>query len=67
MVESDMAYGSYTPPVMVDQYLMGNLQAHREIYDFLWTQFLRHPEVSLHITLYLFEHRDPWMEVSALK
>ena len=35
--------------------------------DFLWTQFCHHPEVEPHITFYLFEHRNPWVEVLALK
>ena len=34
--------------------------------DFLRTQIRQHPEVDLHITLSLFEHRAPGVEVSNL-
>ena len=43
------------------------LQAHWGIDDFLRTQFLQHPEVAPHITLYILEHMDTWVEVSSLK
>ena len=35
--------------------------------DLLRTQFFQHLEVDLYITIYLFEHRSPWVEVLALK
>ena len=66
-VESEAAYGYNNPTYMVVKYLWGTLQAHMVMDDFLWTQFYQHPEVAPHITLYLFEHRSPWFEVSALK
>ena len=34
---------------------------------FLHTEFRQHPEVAPHITLYLFEHRAPRVEVLSLK
>ena len=62
-----MAYGSENPSKIVGQYRLINLQSHRVMDDFLWTQFRKHPEVYLHITLYIFEHRAPQVEVLALK
>ena len=52
---------------MMGQFLLGTLQAHQVMDDFLRTQLRQHPEVSPHITLYLFEHRAPLVEVPALK
>ena len=66
-VESDMAYGSDKPLMMVSKYLCGALQVHRLMHDFLQTQFLHHPEVDPYITIYLFKHRDPRVEVYNLK
>ena len=66
-VESDTVNGSAYNVVMVGQYLWGTLQSHRIMDDFLRAQFQKHPEVASHITLYLFEHRSPIVEVVALK
>ena len=66
-VEAETEYGSDDPIKMVGQCILGNLQAHRVMDDFLLTQFRQHPEVAPRITLYLFEHRDPLVEVPALK
>ena len=66
-VEAETVYGSENPTEMVVQYLWGTLQAHWLMDDFLRTQLLQHPEVDPHITVYLFEHRAPWFEVSDLK
>ena len=52
---------------MVGQYLWGTLHAHRVMHDFLRTQLRQHPKMAPHITLYLFEHGAPRVEVSALK
>ena len=53
--------------MMVGQYIWGTLQVHRVMDDFLRTQFLHHTEVELYITIYLFENRDPRVEVLSLK
>ena len=66
-VELETAYGSGDNLVMVGQYLMGTLQAHRVTDEFLRAQFQQHPEMAPHITPYLFEHRSPRLEVAALK
>ena len=66
-VEVETEYGSDNPMEMVGQYLWGTLQTHRVMDEFLQTQFRQHPEVDPHITLYLFKHRAPQVEVSALK
>ena len=66
-VEAETAYGSENPTEMVGQYLWGTLQTHRVMDDFLRTQFCQHPEVDPHITLSLFEHISPLVEVSVLK
>ena len=65
--ELETAYGPDNPMEMVGQYLCGGLQAHRVMDELFWTQFCQHHEVAPHITLYLFEHRAPQVEVSALK
>ena len=65
--EAETVYGSDKPAEMVGQYLWGTLQEHLVMGDFLWTQFHQHPEVDPHITLYLFGHVFPQVEVSALK
>ena len=52
---------------MLVEYLWGILQAHQVMEYFVWTQFRQHPEVSAHITLYLFEHRDQITEVQAVR
>ena len=46
---------------------MGTIQAHRVMDYLLQNQFIQHPEVTLHITMYLFEHRAPRVEVLDLK
>ena len=35
--------------------------------DFLQAQFRQNPEVSTHITIYLFDHRYPRVEVATLR
>ena len=66
-VESETAYGSAENMVMVGHYLWVTIQAHRVMDDLLRSQFRQHPEVAPHITLYLFKHRAPIVEVVALK
>ena len=53
--------------VMVGQYLWGTFLSNRVVDDFFRSQFRQHPEVAPHITLYLFEHQAPRVEVAALK
>ena len=61
------AYVSDNPSEMVGQYLWVNLQAHLVMDEFLMTHFFQHLEVAPHITLYFFEKRSPWKQVSDLK
>ena len=65
-VEAETSYGLETHAVKVGQYLWGTLQALRVMENFLRTQLRQHPEVSPQITMYMFEHRAPLVEVSAL-
>ena len=50
----------------VGHYICGTLQYHRMMDEFLRNQFQQHPEVYSHITLYMFEPKLPWVDVSAL-
>ena len=51
---------------MVGKYLWGNLQSHRIMDEFLQEKIRQHLEVAPYITLYLFEHRSPRVEVVEL-
>ena len=66
-VDSETVYDSEDNVVMVGQYLWENLQAYRVVDDLLRSQFRQHPEVAPHITLYLFNHWSPRVEVVYLK
>ena len=52
---------------MVGQYLRGTIQAHRVMENLVRNTFHQNLEVSPHVTLYLFEHRDQHVEYTALK
>ena len=58
-IVADTAYVSDTPEVMVSQYLWGDLQVHRVMDYFLWTQFFQQLELVPNIDLYLFLNRYP--------
>ena len=58
-VVADNTYVSDTPEVMVSQYLWGDLQVHRVMDYFLWTQFFQQLELVPNIDLYLFLNRYP--------
>ena len=52
---------------MVGQYLWGTLKVHFLMEELMRTQFFHHPEVSLHINLYLFENKAPRAELKAVR
>ena len=65
-MEPETVYDLVDSVVMVCQYLWGTLQAHRVMDYLLRYQFRQHPEVALHITLYLCVHRALRVEVVVL-
>ena len=66
-VGGETAYVADNPLEMLVKYLRGTLQAHRVMDDFLWMQLRQHLEMTPHITLYLLEHRAPWVGVLDLR
>ena len=66
-VEIEKAYGLKDQLVMLGQYLWVTPQAHIVMDEFLHSQFRNYPEVAPHITLYIFEHFLPRVEIVALR
>ena len=65
--ESETTCGSENKFVMVGQYLWGTLKSHIVMNKFLRAQFKQNTEVTLHITIYLFEHLYPRVDVVVLR
>ena len=66
-MDSDKAYGLKYQLFMVGQYLWVTTQAPLVMNEFLHSQFRNYPEVAPHITLYIFEHFLPRVEIVALR
>ena len=66
-MEEEMENVSDDKSVMVGKYWRGRFKAHLVMDEFLISQLHQHTELSLHKTIYLFDHWTPRVDAVELK